>query len=115
MNKPGEERPLGMVLTTSAIPPVDGHEVLGIVAGVSMLSRDIVRDFGAAVKNTLGGELKTYTALMETGFTKALERLGDRARDLGADGVFGIQIACPAITGGAAEVILIGTAYRIRR
>jgi uncharacterized protein YbjQ (UPF0145 family) len=68
---------------------------------------------GAAIKNTVGGELKTYTSLVDAALNQAMERLSDKASSMGADGVFGIQIACPQVTGGAAEVLLIGTAYRI--
>lgn len=102
-----------LLLTTATIPPAPDCEVLGVISGVSVLSRNIVKDMGAALKNTVGGELKTYTSLVEAALNQATERLSDKATSMGADGVFGIQIACPQVTGGAAEVVLIGTAYRI--
>jgi uncharacterized protein YbjQ (UPF0145 family) len=69
-------------------------------------------DLGAAIKNTTGGELKTYTSLVTKAFDQALERLAERAIALGADGVFGVQMACPQVCSGAADVLLMGTAYR---
>ena len=43
--------------------------------------------------------------LMREGTRLALERLEDEARQLGADGVYGLQIATPQVTNGAAEII----------
>jgi len=102
------------VLTTSTIPPAGEIEILGLVCGASVHSRHLVSDLGATLKNTLGGELKTYTALLEIAFNQALDRLREKAADLGADGVFGIQVGCPEIAAGAAEVLLVGTAYRLK-
>lgn len=101
-------------LTTSTIPPEGDIEILGLVSGVAVLSRDLVSDLGATLKNTIGGELKTYTALVEKAFDQALFRLRDKTIGLGADGVFGIQMGCPEMAAGAATVLLVGTAYRFR-
>ena len=36
----------------------------------------------------------------------------ERAEEAGADGVYAVRIATPQVTGGAAEIIIYGTAYR---
>jgi len=38
----------------------------------------------------------------------------ERARDAGYDGVLGIRISHPTITGGAIEVVVAGTGFRYR-
>ncbi len=99
-------------MTTGTIVPFEGCQIIGVISGSSVISRDIVRDIGAAIKNTFGGELKTYTSLLDAALDQAMDRLAQNAISVGAHGVFGIQMACPQITGGAAEVVFIGTAFR---
>ncbi len=101
-----------LLLTTSVIPPVEKCRILGLVTAVCVLSRSIINDLRATIKNTAGGELKTYSSLIEKALDISLDRLSKKAVKLEADGVFGIQIACPEVAGGAAEVVIIGTAYR---
>jgi uncharacterized protein YbjQ (UPF0145 family) len=102
-----------LFLTTSTIPPRDDCEILGVIAATSVLARNIVSDIGATIKNTTGGELYTYSALLDQSWQLAMDRLRDRARAMGAEGVFGIQMACSHISAGSAEVILMGTAYKL--
>ncbi len=104
-----------LFLTTSTIPPREDCEVLGVIAAASVLSRNIVSDIGATIKNTAGGELRTYTKLLDQSWSVAMERLQEKALAHGADGVFGIQMACSQISAGSAEVMLMGTAYRVPR
>ncbi|MEW6348311.1 MAG: heavy metal-binding domain-containing protein [Thermodesulfobacteriota bacterium] len=102
-----------LLLTTSTIPPKEDCEILGVIAAASVLSRNIVADIGATIKNTAGGELRTYTRLLDQSWEAAMERLQEKAISCGADGVFGIQVACSQISAGSAEVLLMGTAYRL--
>ncbi|MFC1835135.1 YbjQ family protein [Thermodesulfobacteriota bacterium] len=101
------------IMTTSAVPPAEEHEIIAVISGASVFSRHLISDLGASIKNTVGGELKTYSSLLDKAFSQAMERLVEKAASLGADGVFGIQLACPQISPGAAEVLVAGTAYRI--
>lgn len=99
-------------ISTGGFPPPATQE-LGFVYGTSCLSRNFVKDFMATAYNTtVGGELKTYSDLMDEGVELAMERLRGNAEALGADGVYGVRIATPQVTGGAAEIIAYGTAYR---
>lgn len=100
-----------LLLSTAAIAP-ENTEILGIVQGICVLSRSIVTDMGAAFRNTTGGELKTYTVLLDQALNAARERLQKNAMDMGADGVFGINLACSNVATGTAEVVLIGTAFK---
>ena len=40
-------------------------EMLGLVNGSTIQSKNIGRDFGAGLKSIVGGELKAYTEMME--------------------------------------------------
>ena len=67
----------------------------------------------ATLRNmSVGGELKQYTELLRMSTEKAIERLGEKACEKGADGVYAIQFMAPQVAGGAAEVVAVGTAYK---
>src|SRR6056297_3402626 len=93
-------------ISTSSLPPV-GAEDISIVYGVACLSRNLIKDTMAVIQNTsVGGDLKTYTDLMENGIQIAMNRMEEKAIELGSDGVYGIHLATPHITTGAAEIIV---------
>ena len=101
-----------MELSTSAVPPQGAVEILGVVSGACVLCRSMATDLSAAVRNAVGGEITTYSDLLQKAFNRALQRAEESARAKGAAGIFAIQAVCPEIAGGAAEVLVIGTAYR---
>ncbi|MCI7402551.1 MULTISPECIES: YbjQ family protein [unclassified Pyramidobacter] len=101
-----------IALSTGTIPP-PGVVELGLVTGSCVVSTSIFGDALAAVRNmSVGGELKQYTELLRTSTEKAMERLGEKAFEKGADGVYAIQFMTPQVAGGAAEVVAVGTAYK---
>ncbi|MDY4033604.1 MAG: heavy metal-binding domain-containing protein [Pyramidobacter sp.] len=101
-----------IALSTGTIPPPGAVE-LGLVTGSCVISTSILGDALAALRNmSVGGELKQYTELLRTSTEKAMERLGKKAREKGADGVYAIQFMAPQVAGGAAEVVAVGTAYK---
>ncbi|MCR4819292.1 MAG: YbjQ family protein [Fretibacterium sp.] len=103
---------MSLMISTGAFPP-SGTQELGFVYGTSCLSRNFARDMTATVRNaTVGGELKTYSDMMSEGVELAKERMLEMASTLGADGVYAVHIATPQVAGGAAEVIMYGTAFR---
>ena len=104
---------MSLMISTGTFPP-SGTQELGFVYGTSCLSRNVARDITAVVRNaTVGGELKTYSDMMNEGIELAKERMLEMAEALGADGVYAVQIATPQVAGGAAEIILYGTAFRL--
>ena len=101
-----------IILTTRNFPP-SGTQDLGVIYGVSCLSSNFIRDMKASARNlTVGGELKDYAKMIERGMELAKSRLISEAERLGADGVYGIMIATPQVAGGAAEIIMYGTAFK---
>ena len=86
---------------------------LGTVYGVSCLSRSLVKDMVANLQNwTIGGELKTYSVMMNQGLALIMERLKEQARAVGADAIYGVRFTTTSIAQGAAELIGYGTAVK---
>jgi len=103
-----------LAVSTSSLPPVQDYEIIDIVTGSCVLAKSMKKDLLATIRNTVGGELRAYTELLEEATAKSLYRIKQKAINLGAHGIFGIRVATPEISGGAAEVLVIGTAYKKR-
>ena len=72
------------------------------------MGRDITQSF----KTLVGGELKSYTQMMNEARALATKRMVEEAESMGADAVVNIRYASAAVMQGAAEVIAYGTAVK---
>ncbi|MCI8858154.1 MAG: YbjQ family protein [Lachnospiraceae bacterium] len=87
-------------------------EMLGLVKGSTIQSKNIGRDISQGFKTIVGGELKAYTEMMNDARTLATQRMTEEAEKLGADAVINIRYASSAVMQGAAEVMAYGTAVK---
>ncbi len=87
-------------------------EMLGLVKGSTIQSKNVGKDISQGFKNLIGGELKAYNEMMNEARAIATKRMVKEATDLGADAVVNIRYSSAAIMGGAAEVIAYGTAVK---
>jgi len=95
------------------IPGKTIAEHYGIVQGSTVRARNVGVDCLAGCKNTIGGELKGYSKLLEDSRKEALERMGQQATALGATAVINVRFSTASITAGAAEILAYGTAVKI--
>ena len=63
-----------MKLFTIEALPGQRCEALGIVTGSTVQSKNFVSDIGQGLKSVVGGELRSYTAMMEKAREKAREK-----------------------------------------
>lgn len=89
-------------------------ETLGLVQGSTIQSKNIGRDISQGFKTLVGGELKSYTDMMNEARALATKRMVGEAEALGADGVVNIRYASSTVMQGAAEVIAYGTAVKFK-
>ena len=87
-------------------------EMLGLVQGSTIQSKNLGRDITQSFKTLVGGELKSYTQMMNEARAIATKRMVEQAEQLGADAVVNIRYASSAVMQGAAEVIVYGTAVK---
>ncbi len=85
----------------------------GVVLGSSVRSKHLGRDVMAGLKNLFGGELKAYTELLNESREEAMERMIQQAKIQGANGIVNIRFSTSAITVGAAEILVYGTAVKV--
>ena len=96
------------------LPGCEITEVLGLVKGQVVQSKNIGRDFMAGLKTIVGGEIVGYTDMIKTARSIATKRMVDEAESLGADAIINIRYGSSAVMGGAAEIIAYGTAVKIK-
>lgn len=87
-------------------------EVLEIVKGNVVMSKNIGRDIMANFKTLVGGEIVGYTEMLNSARQIAVKRMVDEAQKLGADAVINVRYASSSVMQGAAEIIAYGTAVK---
>ncbi|MBQ8179673.1 MAG: heavy metal-binding domain-containing protein [Candidatus Methanomethylophilaceae archaeon] len=101
-----------MLLTTTENIPGRSYEILGLVKGNMIQSKNVGRDIGQGLKSLVGGELATYTEMMNESRAMATKRMVEEAESLGADAIVMLRYTTASVMAGAAEVVAYGTAVR---
>ncbi len=87
-------------------------EMLGLVKGSTIQSKNVGRDILQSLKTIVGGELASYTEMMNEARAIATKRMVNEAKSLGADAVVNVRYTSSAVMQGAAEVMAYGTAVK---
>ena len=90
------------------------YEEIEMVAGSIVLSKHIGKDIMAGFKTIVGGEIHGYTEMLIDARTQAVQRMQNRAEQLGADAIVNVRFATSAIMESAAEVVAYGTAIKFK-
>lgn len=107
---------LHVIVTTT--PSVEGKRIeayLGIVAGEAILGANIFRDVFAGIRDIVGGRSAAYERELEEARRIAMREMEERARDLGANAVVGVDIDYEVV-GGTGSMLMVsasGTAVRL--
>ncbi|NLY81680.1 MAG: YbjQ family protein [Clostridiales bacterium] len=87
-------------------------EMMGIVKGSTIQTRNLGKDIGQGLKSMVGGELKSYNEMMNSARALATKRMALEAEELGADAVVNVRYATSTVMQSAAEVMAYGTAVK---
>ncbi len=82
-----------MIVTTT--PSVEGRQIKdyrGIVVGEAILGANVFRDIFAGITDIIGGRSGAYEVELGKARNLALEELQQRATDLGANAVVGVDL-----------------------
>ena len=90
------------------------YQLLGVVTGSTIQSKNMFSDLGQGLKGIVGGELRAYTDMMEKARKKATDRMVAQAQAMGADAVIGIRYTTSSVMAQAAEVLVYGPAIRYK-
>ena len=103
-----------MLLLNIEYVPGREIEALGLVKGSVVQSKNFGKDFMAGMKTLVGGEIESYTDMLNEARQIATKRMVDEAEALGADAVVNIRFASASITQSAAEITAYGTAVKYK-
>ena len=82
-----------MIVTTT--PSVEGRRITrycGVVAGEAILGANLFKDLFAGIRDLVGGRSATYERELQRARDIAMEELQQRAQELGANAVVGIDL-----------------------
>ncbi len=89
-------------------------EMLGLVQGSTIQSKNVFKDIGQGLKTVVGGELGSYTKMMNEARAIATNRMIEQASALGGDAVVNVRFSSSTVVQGAAEIIVYGTAVKFK-
>ena len=101
-----------MILVNTDYISGKNFEMIGLVRGTMIQSVHFGKDIMNSFKTLVGGELTSYTEMMNEARAIATKRMCEDAEAMGADAVVNIRYASSAVMQGAAEVIAYGTAVK---
>ena len=104
-----------IISTMNDLPGYDIQEVHGEVFGLTVRSRNIGSQIGAAFKSLRGGELKGMTKMLEEGREHATERLIEEAEEKGANAILAFRFDSSELGSTWTEICAYGTAVRARK
>jgi len=99
-----------LISNMEIIPGRKIQEHLGLVQGSSVRAKHVGRDIMAGLKNVFGGELKSYTELLQESREEAMDRLKQQAEAVGANAILNVRFSTSSVAQGAAEIYVYGTA-----
>ena len=102
-----------IVVNTEAVAGKRIAKSLGLVRGNTIRARHIGKDIMAGLRNIVGGEVHEYTKLMAESREQAIDRMIAEAESLGADAIVNARFATSQLMGGAAELLVYGTAVKL--
>ncbi len=102
-----------MLITTTEFISGKTYSTLGLVRGSTIQSKHIGSDIGQSFKTIVGGELKSYTDMLNKARDIAVQRMIEQAGAIGADAIVSVRFATSSVMNGAAEVMAYGTAVKL--
>jgi len=104
-----------IVVTTNDLPGYRVVKHLGMVRGLTVRSRSIVGNIGAAIQIFFGGNITLYTKLAEQARQEAYEALIAHAESMGANAVLAMRYDANEIASAVTEVLAYGSAVVVEK
>ena len=105
-----------MILTTT--PTVEGRTIIeykGVVFGEVITGVNFIKDIKASLRDIVGGRSSSYEGELINARTQALRELEERARQMNADAVVGIDLDYEVLGQGGSMLMVSasGTAVKL--
>lgn len=105
-------------MIVSTTPTIEGRpatEYLGIVTGEAILGANLFKDLFAGIRDLVGGRSAAYERELQNAREIAIEEMKQRAAELRADAVIGVDLDYEVIGQGGSMLMVSasGTAVRL--
>ncbi len=94
----------------------EGYRIVGyrgVVRGITVRSRNLIVNLGAAIQTLFGGNITLYTELCERARQEAFDLMLEHAAQVGANAVVAMHYDANEVGAGVTEVLAYGTAVVI--
>jgi len=94
----------------------EGYRIVsyrGVVRGITVRSRNLIVNLGAAIQTLFGGNITLYTQLCERARQEAFDLMLEHAARVGANAVVAMHYDANEVGAGVTEVLAYGTAVVI--
>ncbi len=98
-------------MTLSTTPQIEGRpirEYKGVVTGETIIGANFVKDFFAGIRDIVGGRSGSYEKVLREAKDTSMEEMKQRAADLGANAIVGIDIDYETI-GANNSMLMVAT------
>ena len=98
-----------MILSTT--PQIEGcqiREYKGIVTGETIIGANFFKDIFAGIRDIVGGRSSSYEKVLRQAKDTSMNEMMERAREMGANAVVGIDIDYETI-GGSNSMLMVAT------
>lgn len=98
-----------MILSTT--PTIEGQtirEYKGVVTGETIIGANFVKDFFAGIRDIVGGRSGAYERVLREAKDTSMKEMEDRAREMGANAIVGIDIDYETI-GQGNSMLMVAT------
>jgi uncharacterized protein YbjQ (UPF0145 family) len=104
-----------IVTTTNDLPGYRIVRHMGVVRGLTVRSRSIVGNLGAAIQILFGGNISVYTKLADETRQEAYDLLIKNAEGMGANAILAMRYDANEIAAAVTEVLAYGTAVVVEK
>jgi uncharacterized protein YbjQ (UPF0145 family) len=102
-----------IVVTTNEVEGYRVVRTIGMVRGLSVRSRSLAGNIGAAIQILFGGNISVYTRLAELARQEAFDKLVADAELKGANAILAMRYDANEMASAVTEVLAYGTAVVI--
>lgn len=97
---------------------LDGYRItrnIGVVRGITVRSRSIIGNIGAAFQILFGGNISLLQQLCERARGEAFALMMQHAQEVGANAIVGMRYDANEVMSGVTEVLAYGTAVVVEK
>jgi uncharacterized protein YbjQ (UPF0145 family) len=103
-----------IITTTNTIEGSPVQQYLGVINAQSIIGANIFKDFLGGLRDVFGGRSKTYEKVLEQAKEDALRELAEKAQQMGANAILGVDLDFETVGGGGSMLMVIATGTAVK-